>query len=97
MGQLGMNEDEFWSCTPRAFFNAVNGFESLRKVDLEIQRLQTLFYINVWAKKPIKDPRLLWSYPWERNIGNDNAGELSRHADRFEEKTKRIEERHAGR
>lgn len=63
-----MSEGEFWDVTPRAFFNAVEGFESLRKTDLEIARLQTLYYINTWTKKPITDPRELWTYPWEKKV-----------------------------
>jgi hypothetical protein len=92
---MGMTEDDFWSCTPRAFFNALSGFESLRKTDLELQRLQTLFYVNVWAKKPVRDPKLLWVYPWERTPDDEKAEEAAKYAGKFEEKVKRIEERHA--
>ena len=63
-----MSEEEFWSITPRAFFNAVNGFESLRRMDLEVVRLQTLYSVNTWAKKPVTDPKKLWAYPWENEI-----------------------------
>jgi len=62
-----MSEDEFWSITPRAFFNAVEGFEFLRKTDLEVARLQALCYVNAWGAK-IEDPRKLWKYPWEREV-----------------------------
>lgn len=71
MGRLGMTEDEFWSCTPRAFFNAVEGFESLRKDDLELLRLQTLYQINPHIKKQIKDPRQLWRYSWDKGSKNN--------------------------
>jgi len=64
-----MTYEEFWyGVLPRSFFNAVEGFESLRKTDLEIARLQTLYSVNMWAKKPIQDPRSLWTYPWEKKI-----------------------------
>ena len=63
-----MTEDEFWSTTPRAFFNALEGFEFLRRTDLEVARLQTLYSINVWAKTPVRDPKALWQYPWEKKI-----------------------------
>jgi hypothetical protein len=63
-----MTEEEFWyGIEPRAFFNAVEGFESLRKQDLEIARLQTLCIVNSWGAK-IEDPRKLWTYPWEKEI-----------------------------
>jgi len=95
MGQLGMTEDEFWDCTPRAFFNAVEGFESLRKTDKEIQRLQTLYNINMWAKKPIKDPKKLWVYSWEATILSEGEKRLNqRRANYMIAKIRRIEERH---
>jgi len=68
MGQLGMSEDEFEVCTPRAFFNAVEGFELIRKMDLEVIRLQTLYSVNMWANNPISDPKKLWMYPWEKEL-----------------------------
>ena len=69
-----MTEEEFWyGIEPRAFFNAVEGFESLRKTDLEVARLQTLYHINMWVKKPITDPRSLWTYPWEKTILSKEA------------------------
>jgi len=95
MGQLGMSEEVFWGTTPRAFFNAVEGFESLRRADLEIQRLQTLYNINMWAKKPIKDPKKLWSYPWERMVISDKEKSLAQRKNRYlAEKIARIEKRH---
>ena len=76
-----MTEDEFWyGVTPRAFFNAVEGFESLRKTDLEVARLQTLYSINVWIdkNKQITDPRSLWTYPWEKKVLSKEAIEKQR-------------------
>jgi len=95
MGQLGMTEENFWDTTPRAFFNAVEGFESLRRADLELQRLQTLYSINMWAKKPIRDPKKLWVYPWERIAISDKQRQLAqRRAKYLSEKFDRIEKRH---
>jgi hypothetical protein len=92
-----MTEEDFWSTTPRAFFNAVEGFESLRRADLEIQRLQTLYSINMWAKKPIRDPKKLWSYPWERQYVSDKEKALAQRKARYlTEKIERIEKRHGG-
>ncbi|MBU1235123.1 MAG: phage tail assembly chaperone [Proteobacteria bacterium] len=76
MGQLRMSEEEFWSMTPRAFFNAIEGFESLRRTDLEVVRLQTLYSINTWAKTPITDPQALWKYPWEGQVKKVDVEEL---------------------
>ena len=67
IGQLKMSEDEFWNIEPRAFFNAVEGFESLRHMDLNVARMQALCYVNAWGAK-IKDPKSLWVYPWETKI-----------------------------
>ena len=95
IGQLGMSEDEFWGTTPRAFFNAVEGFESKRRVDLEIQRLQTLYFVNTWASKPIRDPKKLWAYPWETSSVSDKQRAMASHrARRLAEKFDRIEKRH---
>lgn len=95
MGQLGMGEEDFWGTTPRAFFNAVEGFESLRRSDLEVQRLQTLYIINTWVKKPIRDPKKLWSYPWEKVIVSDKERALAqRKAKYLVQKFDRIEKRH---
>ena len=97
IGQLGMTEDEFWDTRPRAFFNAVEGFESLRRVDLEIRRFQTLYIINAWASKPIRDPKKLWTYPWEKTVVNKGRQkELAHRAKRVAEKFDRIEQRHGG-
>ena len=95
MGQLGMTEENFWDTTPRAFFNAVEGFESLRRTDLEVWRLQTLRSINMWAKKPISDPKKLWIYSWEVSIISDKQRQLAqRRAKYLSEKFDRIEKRH---
>jgi hypothetical protein len=72
IGQLGMSEEEFWDTTPRAFFNALEGFEFLRRTDLEVARLQTLYSINVWAKNPVRDPKALWTYHWEKKMVTAN-------------------------
>ena len=90
-----MTEDEFWGITPRAFFNAVEGFESLRKADMELQRLQTLCIVNMWAKKPIRDPKKLFAYSWERTAMSDWEKRLmQRRAKYLTEKIARIEKRH---
>lgn len=82
-----MSEDEFWSITPRAFFNAVEGFESLWRIDLEIARLQTLYNVNMWAKKPIRDPKQLWRYPWEKvTITTDEAKAIRERGKKLAEK-----------
>lgn len=92
-----MSEEQFWGTTPRAFFNAVEGFESLRRSDLEVQRLQTLYHINMWAKKPIRDPKQLWSYPWEKQYISDKERALAqRKAKYLAQKFARIEKRHGG-
>ena len=97
MGQLCMTEDEFWGTTPRAFFNAVEGFESLQRRNLEVQRLQTLCSINMWAKKPIRDPKKLWSYPWEKTVVSEKERALmQRKAKYLTEKITRWEKRHGG-
>ena len=90
MGRLGMTEEEFWSCTPRAFFNAVEGFESLRKDDLEILRLQTLYQINPHIKKQIRDPKLLWRYPWDKRNNNKKTREEAIKGKEFVEKVKQL-------
>ncbi len=73
-----MTENEFWyGITPRAFFNAVEGFESLRKTDLEIARLQTLRFMQSWGAKET-DPRKLWQYPWEKEIKTKKEFEAQR-------------------
>jgi len=84
-----MTEDEFWAITPRAFFNAVEGFESLRRTDLEIARLQTLFSVNVWSKKPIRDPRQLWKYPWETGVKGLSRDAVREQRDRAKKAIKR--------
>lgn len=73
-----MSVEEFWSITPRAFFNAVEGFEALHKLDLEVARLQTLCAVNMWAKKPISDPRDLWKYHWEKDKIDEKKIEAQR-------------------
>jgi len=93
IGQLGMTEDEFWGITPRAFFNAVEGFESLWRTDKEIQRLQTFRLMEMWASKPIRDLKKLWIYPWETE-GPDRRKELAQRAMLLAAKFDRIEKRH---
>ena len=90
-----MSEDEFWGITPRAFFNAVEGFESKRRLEMEVQRLQTLYFVNTWASKPIRDPKKLWSIPGEIvMISSERKRELAHRAMRKAEKFDRIEKRH---
>lgn len=88
-----MSENEFWDTTPRAFFNAIEGFESLRRTDLEIQRLQTFCIVSAWAK--VKDPKKLYSFHWEKTVVSDKDRQLARHrARRLAEKFDRWEKRH---
>ncbi len=95
IGQLGMTEDVFWDTTPRAFFNAVEGFESLRRADLEVQRLQTLYMVNTWTSKKIMDPKKLWAYPWERvSLSDKERAMATQRARKLAEKFDRIEKRH---
>ena len=90
-----MTEDEFWGITPRAFFNAFEGFESLRKTDMEAQRLQTLCIVNTWLKKPIRDPKKLFTYSWEQTVLSDKEKQLAQRKARYKaEKFSRIEKRH---
>jgi hypothetical protein len=90
-----MTEENFWDITPRAFFNAVEGFESLRRDDLEIQRLQTFRIVGSWAK--VKDPKSLYSFSWERTVVSDKEKALAqRKAKYLSEKFSRIEKRHGG-
>ena len=95
IGQLGMTEDEFWGITPRALFDAVEGFESLRRADLEFQRFQTFCIVSTWAK--VKDPKKLLRFPWEQTVVSDKERRLSqRRAKYFTEKAERWEKRHGG-
>jgi hypothetical protein len=65
--------------TPRSFFNALEGWMSVYRTDLEVKRLQTLYAVNVWAKQPINDPQQLWKYHWEETKGlNDDKIETLR-------------------
>jgi hypothetical protein len=90
-----MTENEFWEITPRAFFNAIEGFESLRRSDLELRRLQTLYNINMWASKPVRDPKKLWTYHWEQiEVNPARQKELAHRAQRKADKFDRIEKRH---
>ena len=94
-----MTEDEFWDITPRAFFNAVEGFESLRREDLKLQRLQTLYLINyaMGPKKPIQDPKKLWTFAGEITVMSDRQRQLMQRRARYlSEKFERIEKRHGG-
>ena len=63
---MGMCEQEFWDITPSAFFNALEGNEGIRRMNLEVTRMQTVCQVNVWSKHPIRDPKMLWKYPWEK-------------------------------
>ena len=65
-----MREQDFWDTTPRAFFNAVEGYRIRRQEDLELLRLQTVYFVNVWRDKKdvIRDPRKLWQYSWEKKV-----------------------------
>jgi len=95
IGQLGMTEDEFWNITPRAFFNSIEGFESLRKADWEFQRLQTFCIVSSWAK--IRDPRKMISFSWEQTFLSDKEKQLAQRKARYKaEKFSRIEKRHGG-
>ena len=89
-----MEEEEFWDTTPRAFFNAVEGFMSLRKVDLEVTRLQTLYLMNAWISPQIMDPQKLWQYPWEDKKKAIDTGVQIERAKRVKDKFERIEKRH---
>lgn len=51
--------------TPRTFFNALEGWNTIYRTEMEVKRLQTLYSLNVWAKTPIQDPKRLWKYSWE--------------------------------
>ena len=93
IGQLGMTEDEFWDITPRAFFNSIEGFESLRKADWEFQRLQTFCIVRGWVK--IRDPKRMISFSWEQTVLSDKEKQLAqRRAKYLTEKAKRWEQRH---
>lgn len=63
-GQLRMSEDEFWSMTPRTFFNALEGWMAIYRTDMEIRRLGVATLLNAWITKPIEHKKL-WAYPWE--------------------------------
>jgi len=90
-----MTEEDFWSTTPRAFFNAVEGFESLRRADLEIQRYQTFRIVGSWVK--IRRPQDLFRFGWETKIISDNERALAqRKAQYLSRKFDRIEKRHGG-
>ena len=87
LGQLGMKEQEFWDISPRSFFNAVEGYMKKRQEDLELLRLQTLFFVNVWTNKPIRGPRQLWKYSWEKKTVPDK--DVKRLRERGKELAKR--------
>jgi len=88
-----MGEEEFWGTTPRAFFNAVEGFESLRRADLEVQRLQTFRIVGAWVK--VRKPKDLYTFPWEMAIVSDKERALAQRKARYlSEKFDRIEKRH---
>ena len=88
-----MSEEEFWGITPRAFFNAVEGFESLRKMDLEVVRLQTLYSVNTWIKKPITDPQKLWKYPWEEKTAKVTKEAIEQQRERGKQLAKKWQTR----
>jgi len=73
--------------TPRAFFNSVKGFEAIRHTDLEVARLQTFHSVNVWAQKPIKDPKQLWKYSWEEKETDKKT--KTQKAEKFRNRIKR--------
>jgi len=66
---MGLSEDEFYSMTPRTFLNALEGWQAIYRTDMEIRRIQTLYQVNMMAKKPIHNPKRLWKYSWEEQEG----------------------------
>lgn len=93
IGQMGMTEEDFWSITPRAFFNAAEGFESSRRTDMEFRRLQTFCIVSTWAK--VRDPKKLITFPWEGPAVSDKEKALARRRAKYaSEKIARIEKRH---
>jgi hypothetical protein len=47
--------------------------------------------------EPIRDPKKLWSYPWERQYVSDKEKALAQRKARYlTEKIDRIEKRHGG-
>ncbi|MCJ7449661.1 MAG: hypothetical protein MUO72_18445 [Bacteroidales bacterium] len=90
-----MTEDEFWDITPRAFFNAVEGHQAERQMELEVMRLQTARIMECWSTKNTTiDPKKLWKYPWESEKKQQiNLEKQIHRAKRIAEKMERIEKR----
>tara|TARA_A100001201_G_scaffold111445_1_gene95430 strand:- start:377 stop:655 length:279 start_codon:yes stop_codon:yes gene_type:complete len=67
-----MSYDELYNMTPRAFWNAVDGFwlhyENETRKDWEIARWQTTLLLNIHLPKgkQIKMKKLA-TFPWEKN------------------------------
>jgi len=71
MGQLGYTSDEFWDLTPREFWNALDGFFELKRVEdrneWERCRWQTCWLLNIHIDKNKRiQPRDLVEFEWDK-------------------------------
>lgn len=82
LGMMNMGVVEFGEMTLHDFFLKLH-YYNLRETRLyreraELTRLQTLTLVNIQLarKDKIRDPRRLWTFPWEREPGRPR-GEAS--------------------
>ena len=55
----------------------MEGWNIIYRTELEVQRLQTLYAVNVWAKIPMQDPKKLWKYSWEGQTKGRSEKEIN--------------------
>lgn len=78
-GMMGMSPADFWEMTLHDFFVKLHYWNAREEQGwrsrAELARLQTLTLVNIQLarKDKIRDPRRLWTFPWEREEGPEET------------------------
>lgn len=69
LSRFGMSIPMFLGVTPLEFFNAIQDQEKVEILKMqpmcEAIRSSTLYLLNAQLKKRIRNPKKLWSFPWD--------------------------------
>ena len=80
MGEMGMSEEEFYTCRVANFFLKLHGFREKeyndRKEHANLVRMSTfeLININLSPEHKIKSPESMWPFPWD----NEDTDEVKK-------------------
>lgn len=72
LARLGVTIHEFLELTPLEFFLAVDDYDKTKEQEVQIIadtiRLSTWWNVNIQVKRKIRNPKRLWSHPWDRVV-----------------------------